>query len=166
MIGMFAVVMVASFAVHLVSWILDIDWIDDGDSPWSLKAIAGFTSGFGAGGMVLSSWGWEAFEASVGGVGCGLLYAALTIFLYRQLRKTETDSTPSVADLQGKVGTVTSTIHPFGPGEVNVIHAGRLYTLRAFSARTNATIPVYARVTVVAVLGSDSVYVMEEDKAS
>lgn len=146
----------AMIALFMILLLGDFFHSDDPESPFfSPQTFLTFLVGFGASGAIFTSFGFTAMEASVGGIAFGVIFGILSIFLISKLQSTQSDSTPMMEDLNGKIASCVDVITPPSFGTVTLNHHG---STRFFRAGSAVGIAPGQLVIIVSVSGAD-VYV-------
>lgn len=132
---------------------------DDGvgaDEPtvsiFSIKVLATFIMGFGAGGAIAANYNAGPLAATGVGFGTGVILALLMYVVMRLIYSQQATSLVATESIKGKTGTVTVAIGKDAVGEVTV-------TNRQYLARSSDGTPIERgrQVSVVDTIGSDLV---------
>lgn len=140
---------------------LDADFDGDiGGGVLSVKAIVGFFTGFGWGGLAALEGGLGIVASVAVALISGGALMAVVVFLMRALYSMKHEGT---LDYRNAVGEAGSAYIPIpgamsGPGQVEVRVQGRLRVVAAFT-RHPERIPTRARVKVVGVLDQQTILV-------
>lgn len=92
-----------------------------GPSPFSIRIIAAFLTGFGASGAIASFYKMNWIQSSGIGLCFGLLVGAIVYFLVSAMYKQQAQSGASLSEMVNLSGVVTVTIPKDGMGQVSVI---------------------------------------------
>lgn len=125
-------------------------------SIFSTKVMGTWLMGFGAAGAIASAYGMNHLGASLVGLGCGLVLAALMYFLLGVFYKQQASSLVATPAAVGCTGTVTVSIDAQRVGEVGLTVEGQYLTYSARS-KDGSPIPKGQLVRVVQTLGSQLV---------
>lgn len=143
----------------------DVDGDFDGDGDFgggvlSVKAIVGFFTGFGWGGLGALESGLGIFAAVAVALLCGGALMAVVVLLMRALYSMRDEGTLDYRNAVGEAGSAYIPIPAAmsGPGQVEVRVQGRLRVVSAFT-RHPERIPTRARVKVVGVLDQQTILV-------
>lgn len=137
-----------------------------GGGVFSIRAVTGFFTGFGWGGVAAVESGLGLAASIVVGLLSGGGLMAAIVFLMRGLYSLRYEGT---LDYRNAIGAAGSAYIPVpagmsGPGQVEVEIQGRLCVARAFT-RSSTRIPTRARVRVVDVLDQQTLLVEPLDAA-
>jgi membrane protein implicated in regulation of membrane protease activity len=127
---------------------------DHDSSIVSVQSFLLFGVGFGAAGSLAKSYGFGLTMTVLIGCMFGVVIAIVGYWILRKLKASESDSTPSMEEVVGCIGTVIIRILPESFGEVIVTTHGRSQTYRAISREV---ILEGTRVRVLHVVGHDVV---------
>lgn len=110
-----------------------------------MPLVLAFVSMFGVGGLFGTRlFGLGAGEATMMGIGFGVVGAGIATFFFNFLRRAEAPQAFSLADLVGQRGRVSVTIPAHRSGEVILSYAGSTHNLTA-----TADVDIAAGTTVV-----------------
>lgn len=139
---------------------VDGDFHDVGGGVFSIKAIVGFFTGFGWGGLGALEAGLGIFAAVAVALLCGGALMAVVVLLMRVLYSMRDEGTLDYRNAVGEAGSAYIPIPAAmsGPGQVEVRVQGRLCVVSAFT-RHPERIPTRARVKVVGVLDQQTILV-------
>ncbi len=121
-------------------------------SIFSIKVLATFVMGFGAGGAIAANYNAGPLAATGVGFGTGVILALLMYAVMRVIYSQQASSLVATESIKGKTGTVTVAIGKDAVGEVTV-------TNRQYLARSSDGKPIERgrQVSVVDTIGSDLV---------
>ena len=122
-------------------------------SIFSTKVLATLFMGFGASAAIARHYGMGYLQASLTGILCGLLVAALMYWLLNVFLSQQASSLVSTSSAVGRPGTVTVSIGTDSLGEVGIDLDGN-YTTCAAQSESGGPIPKGRTVRVVRTLGS------------
>lgn len=164
--GAFLTIGVIGAILLLISLLLDgvFDFFEFGDGPLSLTTIAAFTTIFGFTAFGFVGAGLSSPIAGLLGAVAGLLGGVVAWLLTRAMRKAESSTAISTADLQGLEGVVVLRV-PGGSGfgEIALTRSGERVSL---SATADHPIARGVRVVIAATLTPTSVLVTEVTEQS
>ena len=129
---------------------------DAGPSPFSLRIISLFLTGFGATGAIAQSYGLGYPLSSGLGVAFGMLVGYAGFTLIHMFMKQQASSTVSDEDLVGVVGQVSVAIPAGGLGQVGLTARGQRHYPSARGLRDEA-IEEGAQVKVIRSAGNQVV---------
>jgi membrane protein implicated in regulation of membrane protease activity len=125
-------------------------------SFFSVKTMATLLMGFGSAGAIAMQYGANHLVASLVGLGCGLVLAALMYLVLSLFYQQQASSLIATSDAMGCSGTVTASIVENGLGEVSLSVDGQ-YTTYSASSRDGLEISKGQTVRVVRTMGSQLV---------
>jgi hypothetical protein len=133
-----------------VDGIGDIDDVETGGGPLSVRTVTAFFTGFGWGGVVALESGWSLPASLVASAAVGGVFLLGVFALMRALAGMQHSGTLDYRNAVGNVGSVYLKIPPdmSAPGQVEVMVQGRLRVVQAFT-RSDREIANRARVKVV-----------------
>ena len=142
----------------------------DGDAhgfPWgsfiSLKTVAAMLLGVGFGGAFFSDKGFSLAFAAAGGIAIGLVLSLFFFALMNGFHRLRSDGTAQLWEAIGQRATVYMRIpgEEAAPGEVQVVFAGRMMNVPAFTR--GPELPTGTDVLVISVHGGNA---LEVEKVS
>lgn len=89
-------------------------------SIFSVKVIGMFVMGFGAAGTIARFYRWSAVQASLAGLGAGVLLGLVMYGVLRAIYGQQANSLVRTEDALGRNAIVTIGIGPDSPGQVEV----------------------------------------------
>lgn len=161
MVGFFFLIITALFggdheADHGLEGGHDLGHDAGGPSPFSLRIISLFLTGFGATGAMARSYGLGYPLSSAAGVATGVVVGFAGFKLIEFFMQQQASSTLAEEDLVGALGQVSVAIPAGGMGQVGLTAKGRrLYP--SARAAGNAAIEEGAQVKVVRSAGNEVV---------
>lgn len=120
----------------------------------SLQGVAGFFMMFGLVGLAMLSGNAGVAWSLVSSISAGVITLLIVGFLFRSMRRLQSDGTLRISNAIGKEGTVYLTIPPSGSGQVRVAVQGAFKIFDAISA-DQQRIPTGSGIRVVKVMGSN-----------
>ncbi len=123
---------------------------------FSIKTIATLTMGFGAAGTIAREYGANYLEASLWGLGTGIMLSLLMYLMLKLIYQQQSSSLIQTASAIGSTGMVTVSIDVDAPGQIGIELGGQYLTFIATSAR-HTSIPKGRSVKVVNAVGSELV---------
>lgn len=144
----------------------DVDHGGGGGGVFSIRAVTGFFTGFGWGGVAALESGLGLPASIAVALGSGGVLMAAIVLLMRAIYSLRYEGT---LDYRNAIGAPGSAYIPVpaamsGPGQVEVEVQGRLCVVRAFT-RSPARIPTRGRIRVVDVLDQQTLLVEPLDSA-
>lgn len=124
----------------------------EGPSPFSLRTIAMFAAGFGAGGLVGTGLGLSEPLTLIPAFGFGGVSGVITWIFLRFLYASQATTSIQPPDYKGLIGRVTVPIPEGKLGQVTLTVKMRTRNLPARS-ENGAPIPAQARVQVISIEG-------------
>lgn len=118
-------------------------------SPRSLALLA---AGFSAASIIARNAGYGDIGTNIAGLFGAVIMVGFGIWLFRVIRRQESNSTTSVTDLVGKTAVVTTSIPEGGFGEITLQNARGTST--SMSAKSQNRISAGASVRITAVSGN------------
>jgi len=133
---------------------------DAGTGVLSVRAIIGFFTGFGWGGVAAVNAGLTGLAAALAALASGGVFMLGVVVLVRGLLSLQASGAPDYANAIGQTGAVYLPVPPNmeGPGQVEVLVQGRLAIVQAFT-RADRRLENRERVRVVAVMDRNTVVV-------
>ena len=125
----------------------------------SIKTVSGMLLGFGFGGAILEKNGFSVGISALGGLGIGVLIAAVYFALMDSLYQLRSDGTSVLSEAINHSGTVYDRIpgNLSGAGEIQVSFGGRMQNIRAYTH--GLELPTGTAVRVVALHGDQALLV-------
>lgn len=161
------VVQVVLMLIGIDSDVADIDF-DSGDtldlgggmSLLSIKSLINFVVGFGWGGVCLAGSIDNKLLLVVVALAIGILFAWMYLYLFRKMRKLESNGAFNIANCEGKVADVYLRIpaNRSGQGKIQISVNGSVHELDAVT--DGDALPTGRKVTVVEVIDTSLVRVV------
>jgi membrane protein implicated in regulation of membrane protease activity len=123
-----------------------------GPSPFSLRTVAMFAVGFGAGGLIGEGLGLPDSLTLIPASGVGLATAAMMWLFLRFLYAEQRSTSIQAPDYIGLIGRVTITIPEGRPGQVALVVRGQRMNVPARS-EDGSRIPAQTQVEVLSMEG-------------
>jgi len=130
---------------------VDLD-VDTDLSPFNLRTIAMFATGFGAGGLVGNGLGFSETLSLVTAFSSGIIVGAITWQILRFLYKEQATTSTQPIHYIGLMGRVSIPIAENGSGQVMIVVNMRQRNMAAKSESGEA-IPTHTQVQVVSMEG-------------
>lgn len=124
----------------------------EGPSPFSLRTVAMFAVGFGAGGLIGKGLGWSDPLSLAPASGVALVTASVMWFFLRFLYGEQGSTSIQATDYLGLVGRVIIAVPAGKPGQVALIVKGQRMNVAARS-EDGSPIPAQTEVEVVSMEG-------------
>lgn len=120
---------------------------------FNFRNLALLAAGFSAASIIARNADYGTLGTNAAGIAGALVMFALGVWLFRVVRRQESNSITSNADLTGKTATVTTSIPAQGFGEITLRNAqGVSVSLNAKSR--GSAIPAGSEVNITAVAGN------------
>lgn len=128
-----------------------------GVTTWEIfnfRNLALLAAGFSAASIIARNADVGEFGTNLAGLGGAIVMLAVGVWLFRVIRRQESNSITSTADLVGKAASVTVGIPQHGLGEISVLNAQGVTTSLSAKTKGEEIIPVGTEVKIVAVAGN------------